>query len=396
MKHVKYKDFNNWAKDHIFDENKFDNDGNIIMENESSYKTTGIISKIFHDWWDTFYTKYKYTIDLKRPNANDEVKKIIDCSFHNLGSSVFVCPNDDEVIFCHHTCKGKLCSSCGIKSQKIKTQNILQKCINVKHRHITFTIPNDLNCWFFDDLTTTDILFVSVNETLYSIVNGKVKKKYKYKYSPGFFSFLHTFGRPLNFNPHIHVIIAECVVDKNNNFKKFSHFNYDALSKRFMKILLDNMEKYFGKNTFKDIKNKMYLKYKNGFYVNNKLEDDGYKFNSIEELIRYVTRYCSRPVIAESRILNYDGNNVLWFYTDHKHEQYHEVNETAESFITKILRHLLPKNYKSIRYYGFYNKSQRCEKLIKIISNEKIPFFRSLLKWHNSILQSFNRLPIKC
>ena len=163
-----------------------------------------------------------------------------------------------------------------------------------------------------------------------------------------------------------------------------------------MKILLDNMEKYFGKNIFKDTKNKMYLKYKNGFYVNNKLEDDGYKFNSIEDLIRYVTRYCSRPVIAESRILNYDGNNVSWCYTDHKHEQYHEVNETAESFITKILRHLLPKNFKSIRYYGFYNKSQRCEKLIKIISNEKIPFFRSLLKWHNSILQSFNRIPIKC
>ena len=30
----------------------------------------------------------------------------------------------------------------------------------------------------------------------------------------------------------------------------------------------------------------MYLKYPNGFYVNNKLEDDGYKFNSIEDLIR--------------------------------------------------------------------------------------------------------------
>ena len=63
----------------------------------------------------------------------------------------------------------------------------------------------------------------------------------------------------------------------------------------------------------------MYLKYPNGFYVNNKLEDDGYKFNSIEDLIRYVTRYCSRPVIAESRIINYDGNNVTWFYSDHIH-----------------------------------------------------------------------------
>lgn len=128
------------------------------------------------------------------------------------------------------------------------------------------------------------------------------------------------------------------------------------------------MEKHFGKKSFKDTKNKMYLKYKNVFHVNNKLEDNGYKFNSIKELIRYITRYCSRPVIAESRILKYDGENVTWFYSDHTHEEYHEITESAESFITKILRHLLPSNYKSIRYYGFYNKSNKlCDKLITII-----------------------------
>lgn len=397
MKHMNINNFNTWAKKHILDENKFDNDGFIIMENDSNYKSTGIISKIFEDHWDNYYAKYKATIDNTRPNAPKEVTKIIDCANHNLGASVFVCPNDDEVFFCHHTCKGKLCSSCGIKSQKIKTQNILEKCINTKHRHITFTIPNDLTMWFFNPINSTSLLFDSVNETICSVVNGKVKKKYKYKYMPGFFAFLHTFGRPLNFNPHIHVIIAEGLIDKNHNFKKYNYFNYDALSKRFMKILLDKMEKYFGKKQFRDTKNRMYLKYKNGFYVNNKLEDDGYKFKSIEDLIRYVTRYCSRPVIAESRILNYDGENVTWYYSDHKHEQYHEITESADSFITKILRHLLPSNFKSIRYFGFYNKSNSlCDKLITIIKKEKIPFMRSLLKWHNSILTSFNRIPIRC
>ena len=397
MKHLDINNFNTWAKTHIFDENRFDEDGYIIMENNSNYKSTGIIAKIFENHWDAYYSKYKNTIDLKRNNADKEVHKIINCANHNLGASVYVCPEDDELIFSHHTCKGKLCSSCGIKSQKIKTQNILEKCINTKHRHITFTISNDLNMWFFDDLLTNDILFDSVCKTLYSIVNGKVKKKYKYKLMPGFFAFLHTFGRPLNFNPHIHVIIAEGLIDKNHNFKKYNYFNYDALSKRFMKILLDNMEKHFGNKSFKDTKNKIYLKYKNGFYVNNKLEDDGYKFNSIEELIRYVTRYCSRPVIAESRILKYDGENVTWFYSDHTHEEYHEITESAESFITKILRHLLPSNYKSIRYYGFYNKSNKlCDKLITIIKKEKIPFMRSMLKWKSSILTSFNRIPIKC
>ena len=176
MEHMNINTFNTWAKNHILDENKFDNDGYIIMENDSNFKSTGIISKIFENHWDSFYSKYKVTIDLKRPNAPKEIDKIINCSNHNLGASVFVCPNDDEVYFCHHTCKGKLCSSCGIKSQKIKTQNILEKCINTKHRHITFTIPNDLVSYFFDELTSNNLLFDSVCETIYSVVNGKVKK----------------------------------------------------------------------------------------------------------------------------------------------------------------------------------------------------------------------------
>lgn len=397
MEHMSIVKFNDWAIQHILDENRFDQNGFIIMENQTNLKSTGVISKIFQDHWLSYYSKYKSSIDSLRPNANKEVHKVINCSNHNLGSSVFVCPIDDEVIFCPHTCKGRLCSSCGIKAQKVKTQNILEKCINCKHRHMTFTIPSELTMYFFPILNSTDILFSSVNDTLYSIVNGKVKPKSNYKFMPGFFAFLHTFGRPLNFNPHIHVIISEGVIDKSHHFKNFNYFNYDALSKRFMKILLDKMEAYFGKASFKNIKNKMYLTYKNGFYVNNKLEDDGYKFKSIQYLIRYVTRYCSRPVIAESRILNYDGENVTWFYSDHTHEQYHEVTESAFSFITKILRHLLPSNFKSIRYFGFYNKSNTlCDKLFTMISKEKIPFMRSLLKWHNSILVSFKRIPIKC
>lgn len=66
--------------------------------------------------------------------------------------------------------------------------------------------------------------------------------------------------------------------------------------------------------SFTSIKNQLFNNYKNGFCVNNKLEDDGYEFNSIEELIRYLTRYCSKPAMAESRITNYDKDNVNFFY----------------------------------------------------------------------------------
>ena len=401
MEHMNITQFNSWAKNNLTDDSKFDNDGFIIMENNNNFKSTGIISNIFEDHFDNYYSKYKLTLDKYRPNAYNEVHKVIDCANHNLGASVYVCPNCSDVLFSHHTCKGKLCSSCGIKSQILKTNSILERASNVKHRHITFTIPSSLSHWFFYNLNSNNLLFEAVSDTLYSIVNGKVKKKktrkYNLKYSPGFFAFLHTFGRALNFNPHIHVIIAEFIVDKKKHFKKFNYFNYNALSKRFMKILLDKMEKFFGKNNFKDTKNKMYLSYPNGFYVNNKLQDDNIKFNSIEALIKYLVRYCSRPAMAESRILNYDGEFVTFFYKDHTNDEYHEVVDSAFGFITKLLRHLLPSNFKSIRYYGFYNNSSKfCDMIISVIDKEKSKFKKELLKWKNLILTSFLRIPIKC
>ena len=390
--------FNWWAKTHIVDESKFDDNGNIIMENNTNYKNTGILAKIFSENWDKYYSIYKQKIDEVRPNANDEVKKVIACANHELGASVYVCPNDDEVYFCHHTCKGKLCSSCGVKSQNIEMQNILNRCITSPHRHITFTIPTILTHWFFDNLKDTNLLFDSACETLYSVVNGKVKKCriYDLKYKPGFFAFLHTFGRPLNFNPHIHIIFAENVIH-NGNFKKISYLDYNALSKRFMKILLDKMEKRFGKNKFRGTKNEMYQKYPNGFYVNNKLEDDGIKFDDIEKLIKYVTRYCARPVIAESRILSYDGKQVKWCYTDHKENKYHEIVECVFSFITKIIKHLLPYKFKSIRSYGYYNKPSKLPNDTNmLISNEQKTIRKTLTNWKNLILTSFKRIPIKC
>ena len=140
MKHMDIVEFNSWARNYIVDENKFDDNGFIIMENNKNYKSTGIIAKIFKDHWSKFYSNCKNSLAINRPNADKEVHKMINCSLHNLGASIYVCPNDNEVYFCHHTCKGRLCPSCGIKTQNNINQNILEKCIKVKHRHITFTI----------------------------------------------------------------------------------------------------------------------------------------------------------------------------------------------------------------------------------------------------------------
>ena len=61
MEHTDIVNFNSWVKKHITNDNKFDEDGFIIMEN--NYKRTSIIAKSFEDHQDNYYSKYKVTME---------------------------------------------------------------------------------------------------------------------------------------------------------------------------------------------------------------------------------------------------------------------------------------------------------------------------------------------
>ena len=82
----------------------------------------------------------------------------------------------------------------------------------------------------------------------------------------------------------------------------------------------------------------MYTKHSNGFYVRAKPN-----LCTPDITIKYISRYIGRPVIATSRIDNYDGENVTFHYT--RHEDNKTVTETipALNFIQKLIVHIPEK-----------------------------------------------------
>lgn len=386
--------------DHEYNENIFNEDGSINAD-YNSFKRTGLIADIIEDHWNSVYQKNKSIIDLTRPNADKEMNKIIDCHNKNLGCSIYQCPNCNDFIFIGHTCKSRACSSCGYKYKLDRVENILQTAYACPHRQIVFTIPKDLRKYFFHPFKERiNLLFDAVNQTIYSILNDSFKRDYsgklkkysrKDKFTPGFFAFLHTFGRDLKWNPHIHVLIAEIKLS-STQVKDWNYFNYDALSKRFMKILLDLLSDAIGKD-FNYEKSKCYRDHKNGFYVFAEPK----KFKNLQAGIEYVTRYCGRVPISENRIINYDGTNVTFSYNAHEDDAYHEITVSAEYFILALIRHLIPSNFKIIRYYGFYRKKHSLHDTINLLIDcSKRLVRRFLLSYEQSIKSHFNRNPYHC
>ena len=398
---IKECEFLDFYNSRTYTANCFNQDGS-LNKNYNSFKSTGVIATIFEDHWEKTYLDNKAIIDKFRPNSSIEIQKIIDCYNKNLGCSLYECPSCHDIVFIGHTCKSRFCSSCGYKYKNDRVENILQTAYNCQHRQIVFTIPKQLRKYFFFPFENRiNLLFKSVRDTIYSILNESFKKnkkgilkKYtsKIKYTPGFFAFLHTFGRNLKWNPHIHILIAEIKLGDNNSCIPWNYFDYDALSFRFQKILLNLLSKELGKSFNKD-KNILYCTYSKGFYVYAEPK----KFKDFKSGIEYVTRYCGRVPISENRIVNYDGSIITFSYIDHKDNKYHEVSVPASQFILILLRHLLPSHFKIIRYFGFYRKKHSLhDKMHLLIKKHTRIWRKNLLKYQASILLSFNRDPYHC
>ena len=157
---------------------------------------------------------------------------------------------------------------------------------------------------------------------------------------------LHTFGRDLKWNPHIHCLISEGGYSDDGFWRHVSYFNYTYLRNSFRTVLLNMMESCIGPS-FRGTKSKCYRDHKEGFYVYAKPKKCDPK-----NVIKYIGRYLGRPVIATSRIDNYDGDMVTFHYNRHEDDKYVEETIPAIDFIKRLIRHIPEKHFKMIRYGG--------------------------------------------
>ena len=342
-----------------------------------------ILQSIFTD----YYKHIIYELH-PRPAVIENVNKMIHCGDSSHGGAMYGCPHCGNLKFVPFRCKSRFCPSCGNKYNQLRSFHMSCKLVSCVHRHCVFTIPAELRVYFLEDRTLLDCLFHSVRDVVLRMFSKMNKTE---NFTPGLICVLHTFGRDLKWNPHIHALISEGGAGNITRRSPVKHFDYNFLRNAFRKVLLERLTSRIGP-AFRKVKNEMYTKHADGFYVRAKPN-----LCTPDITIKYISRYLGRPVIATSRIDTYDGENVTFHYT--RHEDNKTVTETipALNFIQKLIVHIPEKHFKMLRYYGIYAKHHKQEKkLRKCISAEKQRFLRSIQDWRQSILLSFGYDPLCC
>ena len=342
-----------------------------------------VLQQIFTD----YYEEIEYILHPRKTEMGN-IDKMIHCGDPSFGGAMYGCPHCGKLKFVPFRCHSRFCPTCGNKYAMDRTTSMSFKLVNVTHRHCVFTIDENLREFFLKDRSLLDCLFHSVNSVITRMFFKMNKSK---NFTPGFIMVLHTFGRDLKWNPHIHCLISEGGYSDDGFWRNVKHFDYTFLRNAFRTALLNEMESKIG-SSFKKVKAKCYREHQQGFYVYAKPN-----LCDPRIVVKYIGRYLGRPVIATSRIDKYDGEMVTFHYNRHEDEQYIEETIPAMEFIQRLIRHIPEKHFKMIRYGGIYARHREIDsKLYRAISKSKHHIYRSFNQWRTAILSSFGYDPLVC
>lgn len=348
------------------------------------------------NWWKLFI-KYWHLI---RISIIINVLKMLVCRTVFLGYAVYTCPNCGRSIKVPHTCKSRFCSSCGKKATDNWIKTSFNTLPNVIWQHITFTMPDQL----WDLFWFNRHLINKIPSLAAGIIIALTRKK---GIIPGIFLAIHTFGRDLKRNVHIH--LSTTVGGLSLSYDKWidsGYFYHDTLKKMWKYAILSLLRKEFKQGSLKLPSHLKHIKshydfcswtgklYDKTWVVHLNEQSDNLKVN-----VEYLGKYLKRPPIGEARIKEYDGTYVTYEYLDHYTGTTEVMTLPVLEFIARLIYHIPDKNFRCIRYYGFLANRVR-GKLLPIvhnlIGNEHFSNTKVYIPWRTMIQQSFLYDPLQC
>jgi plasmid rolling circle replication initiator protein Rep len=317
------------------------------------YHGSGVIKKILKDHFDGYWYMNSETYPASfRDDIKETVQKAIRCGTSDLGYAKYEClgcPGDPKPKFVCFTCKSRFCHKCGKKYTDDWSDKQQEMIFNVPHRHMVFTIPKEIRHIFFEDRKKLNELSEEVAQVFQFYFERKSKKR---NLKVGVITVIHTFGRDMKFNPHVHALVTEGATDNRNEWVPTEFIPYEYLRKSWQKVLLDLLKKWYPSNSkVLQLISELYQRYPNGFYVNAEK-----RMKDAKGAAKYIGRYLARPAIAEYRITNYDGNIVEFWYEDHQTGKRIDVKIPVFQFLRKLLQHIPPKHFRMVGRYGLYSR----------------------------------------
>jgi hypothetical protein len=264
----------------------------------------------------------------------------------------------------------------------------------VAHRHLVLTIPEELREVFFWNRSWLKVMMDCAAKTALEVLQSQ-----KSGAVPGILVVVHTFGRDLKFNPHVHLLMTEGGL-RGGQWEPIPFLPYALLRKKWQYYLLTEIKGCWAKSR-EDSRfiDRLFKENGQGFYVNGESQ-----MTSSRYAARYIGRYIGRPALAEHKVTGYDGQWVTFWYESHEEKRRVYRRLEAGKFIELLIDHIPLKGFKMVRHYGLYARRSKgiaweilsqCRNFLQ----QSFSFLSApakVLGWRQRLIQTFGKDPLLC
>lgn len=284
----------------------------------------------------------------KVPNRHRKVlHSIINCRTPALGAILCGCESCGTTYTIYRSCGDRHCPTCQGEKANAWLHKRLGELLPVAYFMITFTVPQAFRELFRSHQREMYRAFFQATSSVMMKLSSE--STYFPGDMPGFFGVLHTWGRQLQYHPHIHYVVPGGAFCSDDHRWNPSHQAFYLPVRVLSRLVKKRM--YSALNTAELLDAVPPEAWGTDWNVNSQATGTG------ERSIRYLAAYVFRTAISDTRILNTDNGKVLFRYTDRRTGKQKRTELSAHEFIRRFLQHVLPRGFMKIRYYGFLHPS---------------------------------------
>lgn len=278
---------------------------------------------------------------------------ITHCRTAALGGRLFDCQSCRRQHFAFHSCNHKACPLCGSAYNAKWVQREQRKLVNAPYFLVTFTLPSELRSAFFGlhAKEAYDIFFAAVSGALSEKLSTDKGLRAAVH---GFTAVLHTWNQQLGFHPHIHCLVPGVGLNARGQLVRVKNPEY--------LVFLKHLRAAFRQHFYQLLK-------QHDWQVDPIVWDKDWGVHiqaagSGRSALKYLGTYVARTAINDARLVNVTDHTVTFRWKNRAKENRRETSTVSGvEFVTRYLRHVLPRGLRSIRYYGFCHPAAKANRM---------------------------------
>lgn len=327
--------------------------------------------------------------DGTRSSVREAFTKVIACGTETLGAEVFASDGEERVV--PHTCKSRACPSCGWQATRSWQREQWRELPEMPYAHVCLTMPDVLWPLFRRNRHLLRDLPVLGAQVLQQWARQKHDVRLMIVVIP------HTFGRHLNFNSHLHILVSQGGLRmEGGQWLTDVRFDRNALMPmwRYAVITLLRAAARAGVlDTDMDrasLSRLLTSQYERWWNINVQ------PFKGKKQFLGYAGRYARRPPIAQHRFRTITADTISFRTKDTRTKQTVETVCTPVEFLARLAHHVPDRYRHNVRHFGLLAprvKGHTHDIVFALLGQARLGK-PARLRWASSLQKSFGVDPL--